>query len=191
MSSSPAPDPSRDSSLPGDTNGVPDKRDELRALKFVVGALAAGPVMVGIVRVFVEPEVVSPSALAVIVAVVALLGAALAVRYIGYNLPALPGGLPVANAATTSVREFSSSTILRAAICEVPMIIAVLISFALPPRSWLPLLVALPGSLLLFWLHAWPSPRTVAASEEALERDGAKSYLGEAFGMPSGPMLRR
>lgn len=174
-----------------DTSQVPDKRDELRALKFVVGALAGGPVAISIVRVFVEPEVNYPSVWAIVIVAVALVGAAAALRFTGYNLPSLPTGLPVANAAATSVREFSSSTILRAAICEVPMIVAVLVSFALPPRSWLPLLLALPGSLLLFWLHAWPGTRTVAACEHALERDGAKSYLAEAYRMPSGPLLPR
>lgn len=148
----------------------------------VSAIVGVGSLMVTAVRIIIDPAAPMPSLLSIAVVLVALVASATSIRMVGYAVPSLPPGLPRENAEATSLRYFTSTTILRTAMAEVPVLVAFLVSFAIEPRSWLPLLIALPGSVALFWLHAWPSPRTAAAMEAALEAGGAKSYLREALG---------
>lgn len=161
----------------------PTPATHLRPIQLVSASVAMGALMITIVRIFVDPSAPLPSALAIAVVVVALVGVAAAITYVGYSVPALPLGLPRENAEATSVRFFASTTVLRTALAEVPVLVAFAVSFAFTPHSWLTLAIALPGSLALFWLHAWPSQRTATATERGLEADGAKSYLSEALGL--------
>lgn len=158
----------------------------LRPIQLVCVAVGMGALMISVVRILVDPSAPVPSVAAIAIVLVALLGAALLITYVGYSVPALPLGLPRENAETTSLRFFTSTTVLRTALAEAPVLVAFAVSFAFTPHSWLPLAIALPGALALFWLHAWPSPRTAAATERGLEADGAKSYLSEALGFRQG-----
>lgn len=133
-------------------------------------------------RVLVDPEPVPPSWLAVAIVLVAVVGATALITVFGYAVPSLPHGLPRENAARTSLRYFGSTTVLRSAIAEAPVLVAFVVSFTVAPHSWLPLLVALPVTAALFWWHAWPSPRTAAAVEKGLEAEGAESHLSETLG---------
>ncbi|MEO7447289.1 MAG: hypothetical protein ABI336_03350, partial [Humibacillus sp.] len=141
-----------------------------------------GALMLSAVRIIVEPAAPLPSLLAIAVVLVTLVGSALLIRRVGYSVPALPQGLPQENAEAMSLRFFTSTTILRTALAEAPVLVAFAVSFAFTPHTWLTLLIALPGGLALFWLHAWPSPRTAAALEDSLEAEGAESHLGEVLG---------
>jgi hypothetical protein len=154
----------------------------LRPVQMVSAMVGMGALMLSAVRIIVEPAAPMPSALAIAIVLLALVGSALLIRRVGYSVPALPHGLPRENAEATSLRFFTSTTILRTALAEAPVLVAFAVSFAFTPHSWLTLLIALPGGLALFWIHAWPSPRTAAAVEEGLEADGAESYLGESLG---------
>lgn len=156
--------------------------DRLRMLQLLTGTIAGGAVLVALARVFIDPAAPWPTWWQLAVVVLALLGSAVLLRQVGYAVPALPEGLPHENAAETSVRYFSSTTVLRAALCEAPVFIALFVS-VLPPRSWLPLVLAVPGAVALFWTHAWPSERTATAVAEGLEREGAQSHLAEALGL--------
>lgn len=159
----------------------------LRPIQMVSAMVAIGAVMITIVRIFVDPSAPMPSLLAIAIVLVALLASAVLIRMFGYTVPALPKDLPREHAISASLRVFTSTTTLRTAIAEVPVLVAFAVSFAFSPHSWLPLVIALPGSLALFWLHAWPSPRTAAATEEALEAEGAESHLSETLGFrPAG-----
>ena len=158
----------------------------LRPIQLVCVAVGMGALMITIVRIFVDSSAPFPSVTAIAIVFVALLGAALLITYAVYSVPALPPGLPRENAEATSLRFFASTTVLRTALAEAPVLVAFAVSFAFTPHSWLPLAIALPGALALFWLHAWPSPRTAAATERGLEADGAKSYLSEALGFRFG-----
>ncbi|MCU1539008.1 MAG: hypothetical protein JWP82_3359 [Humibacillus sp.] len=181
MSESPAPPPES-----RETAGGPLRSGghaELRTVQMVSGMVGMGALMLSAVRVIVDPAAPVPSVLAIAIVVVALLGSALLIRRVGYAVPALPQGLPRENAEAMSLRFFTSTTILRTALAETPVLVAFAVSFAFTPHSWLTLLIALPGGLALFWLHAWPSPRTAAALAEALEADGAESHLGEVLGL--------
>jgi hypothetical protein len=154
----------------------------LRPIQMVSGIVGMGAVMLSVVRILVDPSAPMPSAWAVGLVLLVLVGSAVLIRVVGYSVPALPHGLPRENAETTSLRFFTSTTTLRSALAEAPVLVAFAASFAFVPHSWLPLVIALPGGIALFWLHAWPSPRTAAAVEEGLEADGAESYLSEALG---------
>lgn len=148
----------------------------------VSAMVGMGALMLSAVRVIVEPAAPLPSMLAIAVVLVTLVGSALLIRRVGYSVPALPHGLPPENAQAMSLRFYTSTTILRTALAEAPVLVAFAVSFAFTPHSWLTLLIALPGGLALFWVHAWPSPRTAAALEESLEADGAESHLSEVLG---------
>jgi hypothetical protein len=181
MSESPAPSPPpppSPSSGPSGSSGLA----ELRTVQMVSAMVGMGALMLSAVRVIVEPAAPLPSAVAIAVVLITLVGSSLLIRRVGYSAPALPQGLPRENAEATSLRLFTSTTILRTALAEAPVLVAFAVSFTFSPRSWLTLLIALPGGLALFWLHAWPSPRTAAALEESLEADGAESHLAEVLG---------
>jgi hypothetical protein len=153
----------------------------------VSAMVGVGALMVTAVRILVDPAAPMPSLLSIGVVLLTLVVSAVLVRAVGYSVPSLPVGLPRENAEVTSLRYFTSTTTLRAALAEAPVLVAFAASFAFSPHSWLPLLIALPGALALFWLHAWPSPRTAAATEAALVADGAESWLSEALGFRDGP----
>lgn len=142
--------------------------------------------MVTAMRVLVDPEPVPPSWLAVGIVLASIVGATALIMLFGYSVPSLPQGLPRENAARTSLRYFGSTTILRSAIAETPVLVAFAVSFLVTPHSWLPLLMALPVTVALFWWHAWPSPRTAAAVERGLEAAGAESHLSETLGFRAG-----
>lgn len=163
---------------------LPDAVARLRPMQLLTVTIGAGTVMFTGARIVVDPQVRTPPALFIAVVLVALLGAAAAIHFFGYSVPALPTGLPRENAVETSLRYFASTTVLRAALSEVPFFLAFFLSL-LEPRSWLLVLVVIPGVLALFWIHAWPSARTAAAIEDELERGGAESFLSAALGFPA------
>ena len=160
----------------------PSHKAALRPVQMVSGVVGIGALMLSAVRIAVDPSAPMPSAPAIGIVLLALVGSSVLIRRVGYSVPALPLGLPRENAEATSLRYFTSTTTLRTAIAEAPVLVAFAVSFAFTPHSWLTLLIALPGGLALFWLHAWPSPRTATAVEAGLEADGAESYLSEALG---------
>ena len=154
----------------------------LRPIQMVSVAVGMVALMLSAVRILVDPSAPMPSPWAVGIVLATLVGSATLIRYVGYAVPALPHGLPRENAETTSLRYFTSTTTLRTALAEAPVLVAFACSFVFTPHSWLTLLIALPGGLALFWVHGWPSPRTAAAVEAGLEADGAESWLSEALG---------
>lgn len=160
----------------------PSAAATLRPLQMLTGVVFGGAVMVCAARIAMDAAAPMPSVLAIAVVVLALVGAAVAITMFGYAVPSLPAGLPRENAEATSLRYFSQTTVVRAVLCEVPVLVAFGASLAFSPHSWLPIVIALPGSAALFYLHAWPSPRTAAAVERGLEADGAPSWLSEALG---------
>lgn len=164
---------------------TPAGRAVLRPIQMVAVAVGMGALMISAVRIIVDPSAPLPSPWAVALVLVALVGSATLIRYVGYAVPSLPHGLPRENAESTSLRYFTSTTTLRTALAEAPVLVAFACSFAFTPHTWLPLVIALPGGLALFWVHGWPSPRTAAAVEAGLEADGAESYLSEALGFVS------
>lgn len=168
------------SSLPGPF--ASPEHATLRPIQLVSIAVGMGALMLSAVRILVDPSVAMPSPWAVGLVLAALVGSAALIRWVGYAVPSLPHGLPRENAEATSLRYFTSTTTLRTALAEAPVLVAFACSFVFEPHSWLPLLIALPGGLALFCVHGWPSPRTAAAVEAGLEADGAESWLSESLG---------
>ncbi|MDN5791108.1 MAG: hypothetical protein L0H25_09610, partial [Micrococcales bacterium] len=119
---------------------APDAVARLRPMQLLTLTIGAGTVMFTGARVVVETQVRTPPALFIVVVLVALLGAAAAIRLFGYSVPALPTGLPRENAVETSLRYFASTTVLRAALSEAPFFVAFFLSL-LEPCSWLLVLV--------------------------------------------------
>lgn len=158
------------------------ERATLRPIQMVCVAVGMGAPMLSAVRILVDPAAPMPSPWAVALVLATLVAAAVLIRWVGYAVPSLPLGLPRENAEATSLRYFTSTTTLRTALAEAPVLVAFAASFLFTPHTWLPLLIALPGGFALFWVHAWPSPRTAAAVEAGLEADGAESHLSEALG---------
>lgn len=154
----------------------------LRPIQMVSAMVGIGAVMITVVRIFVDPSAPLPSVAAILIVLAALVASAVLIRLVGHTVPALPPDLSPEQAASASLRAFTAATTLRTAIAEAPVLVAFAVSFTFSPHSWLPLLIALPGALALWWLHAWPSARTAAALEDALERDGAESHLSETLG---------
>lgn len=154
----------------------------LRPIQMLCVAVGMGAVMVTGVRIVVDPAAPVPPLWSIAVVLVVLLASAWAIRTWGYAVPSLPTGLPRENVEATSLRYFASTTVLRTALSEAPVLVAFALSLVVDPRTWLPLAIAIPGSAALFWLHAWPSPRTAAAVAEGLEAGGAPSHLGSALG---------
>ena len=103
--------------------GSPE-RAALRPIQMVSAMVGMGALMLSAVRVIVEPAAPMPSALAIAIVLVALVGSALLIRRVGYSVPALPHGLPRENAEATSLRFFTSTTILRTALAEAPVLVA-------------------------------------------------------------------
>ncbi len=154
----------------------------LRPIQMVSAMVGIGAVMITVVRIFVDPSAPMPSVAAILIVLVALVASAVLIRLVGYTVPALPPSITPEQAASASLRAYTSTTTLRTAIAEAPVLVAFAVSFTFQPHSWLPLLIALPGALALWWLHAWPSARTAAALEDALEREGGESHLSETLG---------
>jgi hypothetical protein len=148
----------------------------------VSAMVGVGAVMITVMRIFVDPSAPMPSVLAMAIVLVVLVASAVLIRLVGYSVPPLPEGLSPEQAVSASLRHYTSTTTLRTAIAEAPVLVAFAVSFTFQPHSWLPLLIALPGALALWWLHAWPSPRTAAALEESLEANGTESHLSESLG---------
>lgn len=172
---SPRPSPTPDEALAA-----------LRPLQLLSAAIGMGALMLSATRIILDPEPVPPSWLAVGIVLASVVVATGVIVIFGYSVPSLPTGLPQENAARTSLHYFGSTTVLRSAVAETPVLVAFAVSFLVTPRSWLPLLVALPVAAALFWWHAWPSPRTAAAVERGLEAEGAESHLSETLGFRAG-----
>ncbi|WP_353511004.1 hypothetical protein [Intrasporangium sp.] len=173
--------------LPSPTpDDAPAALAALRPLQLLSAAIGMGALMLTATRILVDlpvhTEPVPPSWLAVSIVLASVVVATGVIVVFGYSVPSLPTGLPRENAARTSLHYFGSTTVLRSAVAELPVLVAFAVSFLATPHSWLPLLVALPVSAALFWWHAWPSPRTAAAVEKGLEAEGAESHLSETLG---------
>src|SRR6478752_7138319 len=114
----------------------------LRPIQMVSVAVGMGALMLSAVRILVDPSAPMPSPWAVGIVLAALICSATLIRYVGSAVPALPHGLPRENAETTSLRYFTSTTTLRTALAEAPVLVAFACSFVFTPHSWLTLLIA-------------------------------------------------
>ena len=155
----------------------------LRPIQMVSVAVGMGALMLSAVRILVDPSAPMPSPWAVGIVLATLVASATLIRYVGYAVPALPHGLPRENAETTSLRYFTSTTTLRTALAEAPVLVAFACSFVFTPHSWLTAAhraAGRPGALL--------DPRVAVGrarlplSRPASRPTARESWLSEALG---------
>jgi hypothetical protein len=110
---------------------------------------------------------------------------------IGYRPAALDPDLPADEAAREAMVRYQAGTVLRFAVSEAVAIVAIAASFVVSSGGYLLVLGGCAVTLALVAVHVWPWRRPVDRTATALERDGARSGLREAFGVgTSGGVIR-
>lgn len=96
------------------------------------------------------------------------------------DAPALDPSDPVEEQRRRGVAVYAAHTVRRLAICQVPVIVSVLVTFIGPWGAWSLVVGAVPGIALLAF-EAFPSLRSTTLTEVVLDADGAESGLVEQF----------
>ncbi|MEH3032763.1 MAG: hypothetical protein PGN07_01670 [Aeromicrobium erythreum] len=152
-----------------------------RSLRTLAMALVSAPVVVLVAVVAALPtdwdRVPGLTLLGPVVAFV-LVGL-VAAETIGYRAEPLAADDP--DPQRTALARFQQLMMLRLVCTEVPIIVAVAVSFAFDEGAW-PLLVAVVVGLPALVLEVWPSRRAVRKVADALESTGTASGLPTAFG---------
>ncbi|MFT4298688.1 MAG: hypothetical protein QM597_03495 [Aeromicrobium sp.] len=107
------------------------------------------------------------------------IGAFLAERVWLSAIPLNPADDPDDN-RSTAVSVYAAQTIRKLTFCEVPMLLAVLVSFVADAGGWPILIAGVPGMAVLAF-EVWPSLRNVSMTATMLDANGAKSELIESF----------
>jgi hypothetical protein len=158
----------------------------LQTLKVLCAALMSSLVLVLIAVSFVLAEDgtgTAPVWAYAVVAVVAAVDATLT-GIAGYRFRPLAPGTPEEDARRSATAQVQTLTILRFALSEAVALAAVALAFVVE-EGGIPLVAlgVLIAEVLMSW-HVWPSERVITRSQEALEREGARSYLREALASP-------
>lgn len=159
--------------------------------RILTGALMGALVLIGVVLLFVLPIEETPPLWVPLAQVAVGVGLHLALEAVGYRTPPLDPSLDDAAAAAQATMRYQAGTILRFALCEAIAIASIAMAFVLPVGGWLIYATGAVVSLVLMWVHVWPSARPVGRFADALEAGGQRSGLREAFGLSSpGPIQR-
>ncbi len=102
----------------------------------------------------------------------------------GYRIDAIAPGTPEEDARTASVAALQRTTILRFALAESVALVALALAFVVDEGGLFVLALGVLAAEALMVVHVWPSERVVRRTQEALERDGARSYFREALDSP-------
>lgn len=158
---------------------------QLRQLRIMVGALLAAPVLIVIAMWFVLGHTLTdPTPWPFVIAVVAIgLVGELVLRTFGYRTVVLPRGLSAADTMARSRLSYQAALFRRMSVAELPLLIALALSFVTYGGFYLVLFGAA-ITLNLLVVHVWPSQRSVDRTAASLELDGADSRLREALGLP-------
>ena len=104
---------------------------------------------------------------------------------VGYRAPAVPAGTPGEEAHRIAVAAYQSRTMLRIATAESIAVVSLAVAFVLGGAgAWPGYVTGAAVSAVLVGVHGWPWSRPVDRTEAALERDGVRVGLREAFGLP-------
>lgn len=153
----------------------------IKSLRILVGFLSASLVMFGVVLYFVLPNgdyppIWVPWALGGLAVVSHLLS-----HTLGFNLKPVPAGTLPAEAMVMARAAFQASTVLRFALSELVAIVAIVLSFAVPPASWMTYLIGLVLALILLRVNVWPSTAVISKAQQQLDREGGQSFLSDAL----------
>lgn len=147
------------------------------------GSLMSALVFIGIAMFFVffHPTELPPYwvFLAQLLAGVAVHGAC---ESIGYQAQPLATSTTEESAATAATAAWRQGQIIRFALCEAIAIFSLAGAFILERGGFLTYLGGAVVSLVLMMLHVWPGARPVGKVADALEANGRRSGLREAFG---------
>ena len=160
----------------------PNPAAAAQPLRLVVLSFVGAMVIVAILTPFVVPPAQEPLPAWVLLACLApvLLGTLLA-RSLGFRTAALPPQASGPEVTQTALVRFQTSTFVRLAMTDVPFPVVFALCFVMPYGPWPALFTFLPALVSLVLL-AWPSRSTVSRFADALEANGARSGLREAFG---------
>lgn len=164
---------------------VPAQSDQLRPLRILAGVLLAVPVVMLIVMWFALDNTLTqptPWAYVIGVLVLAVVGHGI-LRATGYHAVALARGTSKKDAMAQSKLSYQTALFRRVMTAELPMIVALTLSFTVPGGFYL-VLFGCAATLNLLVLHVWPSERSVERVKTKLEAAGARSYLRESLGLP-------
>ena len=115
-----------------------------------------------------------------VVLAVALAGQQL-IQARGYRAAAIPVGTPTAEAAQRAVLVFQTGLILRFALSEVAMVVAIAVAFLVEEGGFLVVVLGCALALVSMFWHVVPSDTHVNRITEALASEGARVPLREAL----------
>lgn len=115
------------------------------------------------------------------IALVVLVGvAAFLAERVWLSTSPLPADLDPAEQQRLAVGVFAGQTVRKLAICEAPLLIAVLVTFVTDHGGWPLVIAGFPGLLVLVW-EVWPTLRNTSMTAAMLDAKGADSRLVESF----------
>ena len=157
--------------------------------RVLAGSLTGGVLVLAVAMWFVLGSTDGALAAPPVALLVALPVAGAAVHVVLDAIGYRPDPLDPALAAEEAVREamvrYQSGTVLRFAVSEAVAIVAIAASFVVARGGYVLVLAGCAVTLALVAVHVRPWRRPVDRTASALERDGARSGLREAFGVGS------
>lgn len=153
----------------------------LQQLKVLAFTLITAPLVMFAAMAAVLQLSADPPPILVVVALLATVVLAyLTAEAVGFRVSPLPAGRPhdASSRSQVSLARYQSSTFVRFAICEFPILVALVACFLLDHGLWPFAIVILPGVALLAY-EIWPSARNLDKYATALELDGGVSLLRE------------
>lgn len=159
--------------------------NHLRQLRIMVGALIAAPLFILVAMWFVLGHTLTdPTPWPFVIAVVAIgLIGELVLRTYGYRTVVLPRCLSPEETLARSRLSYQAALFRRMSIAELPLLIALALSFVTYGGFYLVLFGAA-VTLNLLVVHVWPTQRSVDRTAASLELNGANSRLREALDLP-------
>jgi hypothetical protein len=156
----------------------------IKPLRVTVGALVSSLVVFGVVVYGIDKSgSYPPSWVFFTLGGLAVCSHLLSQR-LGFNLKPIPTGTPPAEAMAMAAVAFRSSTYLRFFFSQPVALVALSLSFAVLPASWMTYLIGAVLTLVLIGVNVWPSPAIISKAQQRLDRDGGRSFLRDAlFGL--------
>lgn len=153
----------------------------------LMGALVIIPVAVWFVVGSQEGALDAPATVLLVGIPAAGVAVHVLLEAIGYRVRPIAPGTPEDDARAQAVTRWQASMMQRFALSEAIAIVSLALCFVVEQGGYVLLLLGCATSLALMAVHVFPWSRPVGKVAEALERDGARSGLREAFGTAGGP----
>jgi hypothetical protein len=153
----------------------------IKPLRILIGVSGSSLVMFGVFVYFILPNGDYPP----IWVAWALGGLALTshllCQTVGFNLKPVPAGTLPAEAMAMAGAAFQASSVLRFALSESVAIVALVLSFAVLPASWMTYPIGGVLALILLAVNVWPGTAVISKAQQRLDQDGGQSFLLDAL----------